>query len=86
MKKAENHCTRVLLLIDTGGLVIGIFPGPCCRYILGLFISTKKCPGPGPRYQYSQCTYNKVCTDKFCTDSESDKGGLVIRTVPIARS
>jgi len=37
-----------------------------------------------PRASLSvQCTDNKVCTDEFGTDSESDKGGLVIRTVPI---
>ena len=27
-----------------------------------------------PRYQYT-CTDNEACTDKFCTDSESQKGG-----------
>jgi len=27
-----------------------------------------------PPYQYS-CTDNEACTDKFCTDSESQKGG-----------
>jgi len=60
-----------------GGLVMGTFPG---GYI------------PGPRYRYIplaslsvQCTNNKVCTDKFCTDSESDKEGIVICTVPITR-
>jgi len=37
-----------------------------------------------PRYQYI-CTDNEACTDKFCTDSESQKGGLVIGTVPITR-
>ncbi len=38
---------------NRGDLVIGTFPGPCYRYILGLFKSTKKRPGPGPRYQCS---------------------------------
>jgi len=37
-----------------------------------------------PPYQYI-CTDNEACTDKFCTDSESQKGGLVIGTVPITR-
>ncbi len=32
-----------------------------------------------------QCTDNEVSTDKFCTDCESDKEGLVIRTVLIMR-
>ncbi len=30
-----------------------------------------------------QCTDNEVCTDTFCTDGESDIGGLVIRNVPL---
>jgi len=30
-----------------------------------------------------KCADNEAYTDKFCTDGESDKGGLVIRTVPI---
>jgi len=32
-----------------------------------------------------QCMDNKVCRDKLCTNSESDKEGLVICTVPITR-
>ncbi len=32
-----------------------------------------------------KCTDNQLCTDKFCTYSESERG-LVIRTVPIKRS
>ncbi len=61
------------------GLVIGTFPG--------LIIGTLKCPGQGLviRTLSVQCTDSEVCTDKFCTDSESDKGGLVIGTVPITR-
>jgi hypothetical protein len=50
----------------------------------------------GPLYQYKKVAQSraslsvhysdkKVCTDTFCTDSESDKGGLVIHTVPTTR-
>ena len=33
----------------------------------------------------AQCTDNEVFTDKFGTDSESDKGGLVIGRVRTTR-
>ncbi len=61
---------------------------------LGLVINMLICTGP--LYQYGEVCWarallsvqwidNEVCTDKFCTDSESDWGGLIIRTVPITR-
>ncbi len=50
----------------------------CCYVVIGTM------GGRGFRYQYTvQCMDNEVCADKFCTVSESDKGDLVIRTVPI---
>ncbi len=60
-------------MVQRKGLVVGTFPP-------GLIIDTNTLA----RASLSvQCTDNKVCTDDFGTDSESDKGGLVIRTVPI---
>jgi len=40
-------------LVQGGSLVIGTLPRPRYWYMLGLFISTKKWPRPGPRYQNS---------------------------------
>ncbi len=55
--------TRVSLLVITNnevlhyqykrGLIFSTFPGPFYQYILGLFISRKKWPRPGPYFEYS---------------------------------
>ncbi len=62
-------------------LSLSVLGGSCYQYVLGLY----------PYREVAQasllvlCMYKKVCTNKFCTNRESDKGGLVIRTVPITR-
>ncbi len=59
-----------------GELIIGTFPGPNYLHVPGLFNSAKKWPGPGPRYQYTaqRAKDNKLWTDKFSANSESDRG------------
>ncbi len=59
--------------IGTGGvLVISTFPGPgISTYWASLSVQRS---GQGPGLVIST-VYNEVCTDKFCTNSESDKGG-----------
>jgi hypothetical protein len=47
-------CTRVSLSVQGESLVIGTCPRPRYWYILSLFINTKKWPGPGSRYPYSE--------------------------------
>ncbi len=55
--------TKVSLSVLSSGLVFSMWPG--------LFIGTKKWPGPGCRYRYND---DEVCKDNFFTNSESDRG------------
>jgi len=71
MKTLGSHFRYVP--ITRCSVVISIFPRPCYWYILGLFFSTNRWPGPRPRYQYSVQIMRYV----FCTDSKSDKGVLL---------
>ncbi len=68
------------LVSKQGGLIISTFPGPSYQYALGLFFSTKNQASISV-----QSMDNEECTDIFCINGESDKGVLVIRTVPITR-
>jgi len=63
-------------LYGNAGLVIRTLSWPRYPCILDLFISTKKWSRLGPSCLYSVriTRYTVQCMDKFCIDSESDKG------------
>jgi hypothetical protein len=69
------------------GLVIATFPQTRYRYILGLLISKKKWPRPGPRYPCSVRITRYVHINFVPILNQTNKeGSPVIRTVPIIRT